>query len=541
MKVYESEFFEGSSWASALRLLASAEPDPGVVLDLGSGRSPLAGRLAELGYTPVACDIDPDAVAELTAQNVEAHQLSLTIGESELVAELKRILGARRIAAVLALDVLEHLPDPASVLRALRTLALDSNPDVPLIVSIPNITHIDIASKLLVGRWDVIDTGLLDDTHIRFFSNRELAKLVASGGWVEDAHDDVIRDSTEQNFPSDTPSLRPGTPLRETMNIVRSNADGHGRTFQFVRRLTVGEIRTIPMTVDYSETRVPLGVVVVVPDGAEAGSTEHLLGDIARQEDFDVDVVVVGPEGVESALRSSTARWVSVLDHRTRLTRDWAASVVSAGLSAAGQVLGFEFVVLDDDLLMGLGPEPLDLGVMKSTHGAVRPDPFDLLHCAQPTFVGADSYVVPAELARTNGLVPDGEPGSVQSLGVWIARAANLTGIVLLDAPTVAVARSALVGAESAHDHMIMCLDREPMILPEGSASRLAATSKRILVDERKAELYANQLHRLDTQMKAEREELAKLRAAHYRQPSRRLVALLRKIRRSVRRLLRVG
>jgi hypothetical protein len=541
VKVYESEFFEGSSWASALRLLDSADVDPGVVLDLGSGRSPLAGRLAALGFTPVACDIDPDAVADLTAQNVEAHLLSLTLGEKELVAELARILDGRRVAAVLALDVLEHLTDPASVLRALRTLALDSNPGVPLIISIPNITHIDIASKLLVGRWDVIDTGLLDDTHIRFFSNGELSKLVARGGWVEEANDDVLRDSTEQNFPSDTPSLRPGTPLRETMNVVRSSADGHGRTFQFVRRLAVGEVRSIPVSVDYPETRVPLGVVVVMPDDAVPGSADQLLGDIAGQEDFEIDVVVVGPEGIESALRSSTTRWVSVLDHRTRLTRDWAATVVDSGLSAAGQVLGFEFVVLDDDLLAGLGPEPLDLGVMKSTHGAGRPDPFDLLHCARPVFVSADSYVVPAELSRTNGVVPDGEPGSVQSLGAWIARAANLAGIVLVGNPTVAVARSTLADAGTVHEHVVSCLDREPMILPAGSASRLAGTSKRILVDERKAELYANQLHRLDAQMAAERAELAKLRAAHYRQPSRRLIAFLRATRRNVRRLLRAG
>jgi hypothetical protein len=48
-------------------------------------------------------------------------------------------------------------------------------------------------------------------------------------------------------------------------------------------------------------------------------------------------------------------------------------------------------------------------------------------------------------------------------------------------------------------------------------------------------------LHRLDRQVAAEREELAKLRAVHFRRPSRRVIAMLRRARSLVRRLVRAG
>ena len=541
MKVYDSDFFEDSSWDMALRLLVAADVSPGVVLDLGSGRSPLAGRLTALGFVPVACDIDADAIADLLADGVEAHLLSLMIDERELVAELKRILDGRALSAVLALDVLEHLVDPAAVLRALRTVALETNPQLPVIVSIPNVTHVDIASKLLMGRWDVTDTGLLDDTHLRFFSIGQLDRLTRRSGWSQVGGSDVLRDTSEQCFPSDAPNLRPGTPLSDAIRFTRSLADPYGTTFQFVRRLAMADVVDVPNANDFSESRDPLGVIIVLSEGESADDAASLLGDLELQGDAVTEVVIVPADGLEHALRSCATRWVAVLRPQTRLTRDWAAVVLQAGEAAPGQVLGFEFVALDDDLLAAMGPESPDVGVMKSIHGSTQADPFDLLHFAPPRFVTADSYVVPTELARSNGVVPEGVAGSVAALGVWIARGRNLAGISMVESPVVVVARSALADADVVFDHVLSRIDDDPILMPAGSASRLAEQRRRFLIDERKSELYANQLHRLDRQMAAERTELAKLRAVHFQRPSRRMIAVLRSMRSLLRRFARAG
>ena len=62
-------------------------------------------------------------------------------------------------------------------------------------VSVPNVSHFDVALRLLCGRWIPTETGLLDSTHIRFFTEATLANLFERTGWEIVARDDfsVIR------------------------------------------------------------------------------------------------------------------------------------------------------------------------------------------------------------------------------------------------------------------------------------------------------------------------------------------------------------
>jgi trans-aconitate methyltransferase len=76
---------------------------------------------------------------------------------------------------VIFADVLEHLVDPWSVLRLWRQRV---QPGAWLIVSLPNVTHVSIAADLLQGRWKYADEGLLDRTHLRFFSRQGALDLI---------------------------------------------------------------------------------------------------------------------------------------------------------------------------------------------------------------------------------------------------------------------------------------------------------------------------------------------------------------------------
>ena len=72
-------------------------------------------------------------------------------------------------------DVLEHLADPLRVLVALnRHLA----PGGHALVSIPNVAHLWIRLSLLFGRFDYLDRGILDSTHLRFFTDRSMRELL---------------------------------------------------------------------------------------------------------------------------------------------------------------------------------------------------------------------------------------------------------------------------------------------------------------------------------------------------------------------------
>ena len=81
--------------------------------------------------------------------------------------------------AILYGDVLEHLVDPLRVLVELDRALV---PDGFVVISVPNIAHLYIRLLLLVGRFDYIDRGILDDSHLRFFTERSLRALIADAG-----------------------------------------------------------------------------------------------------------------------------------------------------------------------------------------------------------------------------------------------------------------------------------------------------------------------------------------------------------------------
>ena len=82
---------------------------------------------------------------------------------------------------ILCLDVLEHLVDPWSVLAQ---LAQKLRVGGIIICSIPNIRHISVLFHLIIrGRWQYTDSGILDRTHLRFFTKDSCHQIVSIKGF----------------------------------------------------------------------------------------------------------------------------------------------------------------------------------------------------------------------------------------------------------------------------------------------------------------------------------------------------------------------
>jgi 2-polyprenyl-3-methyl-5-hydroxy-6-metoxy-1,4-benzoquinol methylase len=77
-------------------------------------------------------------------------------------------------------DVLEHLADPWATLKALFDKAA---PQSTCIACIPNVAHWSIIAGLLGGKWNYQDAGLLDRTHLRFFTVETMIKMFQEAGW----------------------------------------------------------------------------------------------------------------------------------------------------------------------------------------------------------------------------------------------------------------------------------------------------------------------------------------------------------------------
>jgi O-antigen biosynthesis protein len=81
--------------------------------------------------------------------------------------------------AIVLGDILEHLPDPET---ALETLVRKQSSRTLFIISVPNIANLWVRLHLLLGRFDYADRGILDRTHLRFFTRRTLIRLIKNCG-----------------------------------------------------------------------------------------------------------------------------------------------------------------------------------------------------------------------------------------------------------------------------------------------------------------------------------------------------------------------
>lgn len=84
---------------------------------------------------------------------------------------------------IICADVLEHLADPWRALRSLKKYLTNSG---VLAASIPNIRNASVIIQLLDGSFDYQEFGVLDDTHLRFFTYRSSLRLFERSGFRVD-------------------------------------------------------------------------------------------------------------------------------------------------------------------------------------------------------------------------------------------------------------------------------------------------------------------------------------------------------------------
>ena len=242
-------------------------------------------------------DADADAIAKLTDQGFEAHEVDLTA--PGLADTLAGIVADRPVAAVLCLDVLEHVTEPADVLAALATVT-GAHPGVELVVSIPNVAHRDVARRLLVGEWETTDSGLLDRTHVRFFTDRTLTELMTGAGWYESARLDFPLEESDQHV-AGHPAFEPVTNLGLYLDRVRCGADEFGAVNQFVRRYHRGSPRVVERAPD---AEAPFVSIVLRTQGRRPETLTDVLCCLAAQTCLDFEVVLVVHDSTRATRRA---------------------------------------------------------------------------------------------------------------------------------------------------------------------------------------------------------------------------------------------
>lgn len=165
---YEFKDDDASSHAAVLRWLGDFPPSR--ILDLGCSAGYVAERAADLGHTVTGVDLyEVDGVRSRVHDFVQAdldHGIPASVG--------------RDFDIVLAADVVEHVRNPEQILRQIAGVL---RPGGALIVSVPNFAHWYPRVRVMSGRFDYDERGILDKTHLRFFTRRSFLNLVEASGY----------------------------------------------------------------------------------------------------------------------------------------------------------------------------------------------------------------------------------------------------------------------------------------------------------------------------------------------------------------------
>jgi O-antigen biosynthesis protein len=165
-----------SSFLKQLNLIGENK----TILEFGCATGYFSQMLIEKGCTVVGVEINANAakLAEQYCSNVIVADLDFT--------SLEEILQGQKFDIAVFGDVLEHLRDPWNLLESLRNYL---NPGGFVVASIPNIAHGSVRLSLLQGNFNYQQYGILDNTHIRFFTRATVDEMFKKAGYFVDALD----------------------------------------------------------------------------------------------------------------------------------------------------------------------------------------------------------------------------------------------------------------------------------------------------------------------------------------------------------------
>ncbi|EKQ52023.1 MAG: Methionine biosynthesis protein MetW [Methanobacterium sp. Maddingley MBC34] len=159
------------------------------VLDVGCSEGCLSKRLRLNGCEVFGIEINKNA-----AQLAKSYCQEVFVGDVESIKLNSKY--ENFFDCIVFADVLEHLKEPAVVLRSFKEYL---KADGQLILSVPNIAHWSMRLKLLFGNFEYKDQGLLDRGHLRFFNEKSVKKILLENGFEISTFDINFAESLKYN------------------------------------------------------------------------------------------------------------------------------------------------------------------------------------------------------------------------------------------------------------------------------------------------------------------------------------------------------
>lgn len=510
-------------------------PGGSVVVDLGSDHEEIHDALVPLGLGYVAAGPDPIARPRLERGGIEV------VGEDpatpdRLFAAIRATVGTRPVAAVVLGDVPSRTEAIGSLLDALGAFCTSAgNP--PVAVHAANVTHLDVATTLLLGRWHAMPGGIVSPHHVRHFSEESLSALMAAHGFAQtDAAD--VHCSSLDDAPDDVP-LERTTSIGMQLRALREMAGGATfvahfvRMYEAVRDGRVEDERVEDERVEDGRVAArldrPFLSVLLRTQGKRPGTLQESLLCLAAQSCDDFEVLVLlhnGADGAASSLAEMIAEFHPSFSRRVRVVEVHGGGRSRPLNEGARVARGRYLAMLDDDDLVfahwvesfrdGAEQRPLHMVrvPIATQQVAERPAAWDGHQGYE--VVGRPRLLYPLEFDHVDHILDNRTPNngyavprsfvvdlgqewdeSLPVLEDWdhLLRAASMCGVVSVPNVTGLV-RSWTVGEDSKSAHsaqvwertrrrVVERNDQRPLVLDLGSFSKIRDLGERLDTSDR--------------------------------------------------------
>ncbi|MDR0274717.1 MAG: methyltransferase domain-containing protein [Burkholderiaceae bacterium] len=199
--VYERDIDGGER--TSLALLAARIAPGARVLDLGCGSGAVGRFLAR--RDGLDAPIDGLTISQEEAERARPHYRRVEVADLDQ-ADLTQLFERGAYDAIICADVLEHVRQPPRVLRACRELLA---PGGAALLSLPNVGYCGLIAELMAGEFRYREEGLLDASHVHFFTRATLLRLLFESGWGVELLDTIRRELPDSEFRAAFDALPP--------------------------------------------------------------------------------------------------------------------------------------------------------------------------------------------------------------------------------------------------------------------------------------------------------------------------------------------
>lgn len=587
MEQYDNEYAEDNVYGHVVDLASRFDLQPGnIFLDFGCGYGRMAEVLRDrhqLHY--IGLDINEPGLLSLKERGFDTMFVDLRDPVAALSLIDQYLPQPSRVGALCIIDTLEHIAEPVKALLMLRTIA--QRHGAPLIISVPNVTHRDIGFKLAMGLFDYTESGLLDYTHLQYFTDHRVYQMMASAGWHEVHEKDVLLPKSDQHFPREHAALSDNAPLHQLLTHLRAQVNHTDQVNQFVRAYLpgplVGATLDVPLLRERESER-PFLTVVTRTQGRRIETLRETLLCLSAQTCQDFEVCIIGHDldverqlGVERVIadlhesirdrvrlvrvnggsratplnagfENARGHYVAVLDDDDLVFGNWVEIFRNLAETRMGQLLRLVAVAQHWDKVTPAHSKPASRAV--GPMEALYPEEFDLIAHVVENRSPLHSLAFPRSVFSDLKFRFDDYLTTAEDWD-FIIRVAPLTGVATSES-VGCIYRLWKTGETSftAHSELewranyfytLRKLDKEPLLMPPGSASRIRTMYEELRRLRAAGDMPVAQPEYLPTDPAAgpDREYLEALRH-HYHQlihsASWRLTAPLRGFKRLIRR-----